>query len=113
MTPSEQLAAAADLIRDLAAKASDGPWVDVQGGWCMRSQPAEDRATWQTVCEGYTLENGRWIAALSPAIAEPLETMFREYARCTDELAYAVDNTPDGQAMLRLASALLGEDVHG
>lgn len=105
MTPSEQLVAAADLIRDLAAKASDGPWVDVQSGWCMRSQPAEDRATWQTVCEGYTPENGRWIAALSPALAAPLEAIFRFAA-----LAHRLDNpgTQDETA-LALARALLGE----
>lgn len=80
MQPSEVLLAAADRVRDLAAAATDGPWLDVQDGWCIRSEPSKDRATWQTVCEGYSPENGRWIAALSPAIGEPLETWLRQAA---------------------------------
>lgn len=87
MTPSEVLGRAADLIRDTAAAADEGPWIVYRDGWCILSQPdREDRATWRTVCsEGFTPENGRWIALLSPAVSPMIESWLRETASYFDE----------------------------
>ncbi len=54
-------------------------------------------------------DTARWIAALSPAVAPHLEMIFREYARCTAELHYPVDEAPEGKAVLALARAVLRE----
>lgn len=79
-SPSAILSRAADLIRDTAAAADDGPWIVYRDGWCILSQPdRDDRATWRTVCsEGFTPENGRWIALLSPAVAPAMADLLQQ-----------------------------------
>lgn len=72
---AELLVAAADLIRDLAAKATPGPWETIQdtGGIWREASPERSVRT----SPGYlgsmdAAADARWIAALSPALAEPM-----------------------------------------
>jgi hypothetical protein len=83
MTPSELLVAAADRIRDLAAKASPGVWAAKNltehghpGAWWVEVRHEDDETTsWSTVADLSNINSGadaRWIAALSPAVAPAL-----------------------------------------
>lgn len=73
-TPSETLRAAAVRLRELAAKATDGPWywngsqVDVEpttrGTYVVGDGQQEEDVV--------TPEDGAWIATMSPVVAEPL-----------------------------------------
>jgi hypothetical protein len=74
LTPSETLRAAAERLRAMAAKATDGPWrwngsqVDVEpttrGTYVVGDGQQEDDVV--------TPEDGAWIATMSPVVAEPL-----------------------------------------
>lgn len=70
MQPSELLSAAADRVRDLAAQATPGPWCGptVTANWSADSVTAANGRVVACHCGDDT----RWIAALSPAVAEPL-----------------------------------------
>lgn len=80
-TPSVILVAAADRIRDLAAKATPGQWGVGEGGkyvWV-----AEDRmpiACSALVSAPSAGPDCEWIAALSPAVAPMIETTLRAAA---------------------------------
>lgn len=115
------LIAAADLIRDLAAQTTK-PRPNGHG-WSVPGEEDGWEPDWAAMvtCAGYGGEDvvacdvrvgdGRWIAALSPALAPGLETMLREYARCVAELGYQVETSADGQAMLTIARSILGSGV--
>ena len=109
--PSSILTAAADRVRDLAAAATGGPWEtigDTGGIWREASPKRAVRTSPGYLGSMEAAENARWIAALSPATAAPIEAMFRFAA-----LAHQMDNagTQDENA-LALARAVLGEDTH-
>lgn len=93
MTPAEELRKAAATLRELAAEATPGPW-DVVNEMEPWDTPAADVANvhgrdrrdgtydwkWSWVVaspDGHPdpcmkVENARWVAALSPAVAGPL-----------------------------------------
>lgn len=115
-TPSALLSRAADLIRDTAATATPGPWGSTTDSnadvtFFGRNDPETGQAltTIAGLYHGEHAATGRWIALMSPAVAPAIEALLREYARCADELDYAVDRSPDGAAALALARAVLGE----
>ena len=72
MTPADELRQAATRLRELAADATPGPW----------SVTVDDDVVADTVDSGYgpqsvapnviTPEDMKWIAAMSPVIAEPM-----------------------------------------
>jgi hypothetical protein len=119
-SPSSVLLAAADRIRDLAAKAQPGPW-----GWTDygdnaafgRDQPADGTpvgtiaVVWKNELTPTPAADAAWIAALSPALAPALEALFREYARCAQSLDYDLNAAHDGRAMLDLARVILDSGV--
>lgn len=115
MTPASTLSRAADLIRDTAAAATPGPWA-VDDPAYVETIYAEDGTSvvaggrWGGEASVFNdSADARWIALMSPAVAPAIEALLREYARCADELDYAVDRSPDGAAALALARAVLGE----
>lgn len=129
MQPSDQLVAAADLIRDLAAHACKGPW------FAPGPDDTEERI-WAhnghgprgyTVVESCDYDDGRWIAALSPALAPMIQVWLR---RASEHWAVATKAAGEGvrggsgalitsdqlvgetdHAALALARALLGQDT--
>lgn len=121
-TPSAILSAAADLIRDTASAAKDGPWrnhdtwldagrytATVLAGegnktklvaWLpsFESDPADGdgqfRKAWDTA---------RWIALLSPAVAPHIEA----WLRCAAEMCNEWDD-PMTEAAIAFARSVLG-----
>lgn len=77
--PSQTLRAAATRLRELAARATDGPWkfngdaVDVEpttrGGYVARYADLEPSGE---SIRALLPADGEWIAAMSPVVAEPL-----------------------------------------
>jgi hypothetical protein len=119
MTPSETLVAAADHIRDLAAAATDGPWRER-----FEHPPRLYGPFGALVCELKSpMADGRWIAALSPATAAPLEAILRRTASDYVVSVAAWESTPraDGAierlveqqfgGALALARLVLGEET--
>lgn len=117
MTPSEVLTAAADRVRDLAADTTK-PRPNGHG-WSLLGEDDGWEPGWSTVvsCAGsggedvvavdVTVGNARWIAALSPSVAGPLEAMFRFAA-----LAHRMGNVgSQDENALTLAKAILGSGV--
>lgn len=120
VTPSETLSAAADLIRDLAAKAAKGPWhapgpddTD-ERVWSENGYPGG-----YTVAEGGDFDDFRWIAALSPALAPHLESILRWAGKvCAnaevdgwDRARIWAEMDDSMRSALDLADAILGSGV--
>lgn len=120
-SPSATLLAAADRIRDLAAKAQSGPW-----GWTDygdnaavgRDQPADGTpvgtiaVVWKTELNPTPAADARWIAALSPALAGPLEALLRTYVPIADQMSTGDLLYHRGyKPALDLARAILGSGV--
>lgn len=89
--PSETLVAAADLIRDLAAAATPGPWSTVRrvdsNGNLRQSDftrpPVADGCSPQTrAVRSHETPDYEWIAALSPALAPLLINWLEAEAAC-------------------------------
>jgi hypothetical protein len=122
MQPSEQLVAAADLIRDLAAKASTGAWKWRDPGGHIKYALMADRqiVVPSAIPDVYpSAGDARWIAAVSPALGSPIETILRWAAKvCSDveadgwdrERIWAEMDDPM-RAALDLAEAVLGSGV--
>lgn len=105
MRPSEQLVAAADLIRDLAAKTTK-PRPNGHG-WSVPGEEDGWEPDWSAVvsCAGYGGEDvvacdvrvgdARWIAALSPTLAPHVERWLRESAESLARHEPAWRDQPD------------------
>lgn len=118
MTPSELLSAAADRVRDLAAAATPGPWAEPyyddnpgDEGWWVHNGREGMRE--HAVCVTFALNprdeaDTRWIAALSPAIAEPLEALFRAAADKAEWLTRRGKRVDAGWPPLALARVVVG-----
>lgn len=120
MTPSETLTKAADLIRDLAAKATDGPWtfddstVDVDGEVYEQGGHVVAIARYGTGAGDLAEQdgNGRWIAALSPALSPMIEKWLRETAADVDAYGeYWIDAPGHVRNALAFAKTILGSGV--
>jgi hypothetical protein len=130
-TPSEVLLAAADHIRDLAAAATAGVWTATdltahghKGVWWVESEHHDSDGTMHgTVADlNYGESDARWIAALSPAIADDLAAVLRQVAAESDLriAAWRSRPRPDGEvdrlieqeygAALRLSARVLGKE---
>lgn len=80
MTPADKLREAARQVRELAGKATPGPWA-YQGAFGTGFVYPADAPPEQTVAQAWIVRarehnarfaDARWIAALSPDVAEPL-----------------------------------------
>lgn len=125
-SPSAILSRAADLIRDTAAAATEGPWRQHDGWWpgtlgvvaSVLSGEGSDtslRALLPTYEEkpATTARNvwndARWIALMSPAVAPMIEKWLRDTAAYFDEFAdYWVTIPEQARDALALARAVLG-----
>lgn len=84
MTPAEELRAAAERLRELAAKATPGPWAEPyydatqgdQGWWVHNGQEGtREHAVMVTFwLNPNAAADARWITAASPAIAPYLRS---------------------------------------
>lgn len=98
-SPAETLVAAADLIRDLAADTSKGEWLS--NLHYVDSMP--ELYVRHPVCTAAGEGDARWIAALSPALADDLSA-----------LLVALDGREFDAARviaLRLSARVLGEET--
>lgn len=129
MTPSELLTRAADLIRDAAAAATDGPWfthdahlnegghtATVLSGVYPEGQLRAWLPTWSHEPWDETRNvwnDAKWIALLSPAVAPWLERMLRHRAEVI-VWAESWDQVADiGERHLaEHVIAVLGEEAH-
>lgn len=130
MTPSELLTAAADRVRDLAAAAMPGPWTavltdhirehidDPEPTLALGAYVAgpENRKTGEgcSYCMRGNISPGtaEWIAALSPAIAAPLEAILRDTAGYFEQFAHYWVTVPEhARNALDLARSILGSGV--
>jgi hypothetical protein len=135
MTPAETLRAAAERLRELAKDATPGPWrfelrplagvnPSVEEAWVV-GPLGEDVSGTIEVARGYAHEaddadgpwlvepDGRWIAALSPAVAEPLAAWLEQRstwcAQCVhDDPVYDAERWMMWE--LAVARAILGGD---
>jgi hypothetical protein len=71
------------VIRDLAAEPQPGPWHYDD----TYDHVATEGGSWITNPGGCDYDDARWIAAFSPAIAEPLATWLGEAASTVELLA--------------------------
>jgi hypothetical protein len=102
-TPSETLRAAAARLRELAAKATDGPWywngsqVDVEpttrGTYVVGDGQQEDDVV--------TPEDGAWIAIMSPVVAEPLAAWLCQEAAWHDTQIFRTSSRHHALAFAR------------
>jgi hypothetical protein len=115
LSPAETLLAAADRIKDLAARAVVGPWA--QSLDAVYAGPDE---AWK-VADCHTSPTAAWIAALSPSVAEPIEAWLRHSAAMWEadtRRADLIGVAPGGfyigvleEQALTLARAVLGSGV--
>lgn len=129
-SPASILVAAADLIRDLAAETTK-PRPNGHG-WSVPGEEDGWEPDWSAVvsCAGYGGEDvvacdvrvgdARWIAALSPAIAGPLEAMLRQAAHEVTVSSMTLNSVEFKARLadrfapaLALAARVLGEETHG
>lgn len=77
MTPCEELRAAAQHLRALAKAATPGQWsgIELANGWAIEAVDPHD-----VPVEGLSASDAAWIAAMSPAVAEPLAALLEESA---------------------------------
>ena len=117
MTPSEVLVRAADLIRDTAAAATDAPWATVamrDHSFSVWSSNTSFEGEDEEVANSPIEPDARWIALMSPAVAGPIEQVFRAMVPAAEQ-AEAIPREsarvyPKGfHAVLALARAVLGE----
>jgi hypothetical protein len=115
MQPSDQLVAAADLIRDLAAKASTGAWKWHDPGGHIKYALMADRqiVVPSAIPDVYpSAGDARWIAALSPALAPMIEKWLRETAADVDAYGeYWIDAPGHVRNALAFAKTILGSGV--
>lgn len=125
MTPAEELRAAADKLRRLAAQADDGPWVTTWRGqeyhlegcrddglppisiseWTYAVATQEPKASEQRAeCD---TANADYIAAMHPGVGLPLATVFDAWARM-GELDPDLLNRVGGPETLAVARAING-----
>jgi hypothetical protein len=115
--PWEVIRAAADRLEELAGKATPWPWRDDAGDGYVTAEWSEgDETTWETVADT-TAANGAWIAALSPAVAEPLVAWLRYIARRIEVESRIFTTASQREALagkhshpIALARAILGEE---
>ena len=109
MNPSDLLVAAADLIRDLAAKAKPGPWSLYDRGVCWEIPELPEM---HDGLSGFREVDARWIAALSPALAPMIEKWLRETAADVDAYGeYWIDAPGHVRNALAFAKTILGSGV--
>lgn len=103
MTPAQELRQAASHLRALAAKAAPGPWHlwDRGVGWEITELPdCHDGTTfWE--------QDARWIAAMSPAVAEPLAQWLED---ATEYVVVGMHH-PWVQAAVTFARAINGTET--
>ena len=124
VTPSAQLLAAADRIRDLAAAATPGPWRQHDGWWpgtlgvvasvlSGEGTDTEVRALLPTYEETPNSEarnvrnDAAWVAALSPAVAEPLIWILEAGAQEAEAMEEQGEEVNPNWALLKLARVLV------
>ena len=117
VTPSEILSAAAVRVRDLAAEASPGVWSATDltedghpGVWWVDCDHTDEEGRLMSTVADCDRSGGdaRWIAALSPAIAEPLAEALDVAAGTAREMEEDGREVNQSWAMLDLARALVG-----
>jgi len=102
MTPVDELKAAAEKLRALAAEASEGPWTANQWG-------NVETAAYEEVAEVWPLQakpdvNVTYIAAMHPGVGAALATLLERQAKQAAEIEqYLGDQFQDGA---------LDQDVH-
>lgn len=121
MTPAEELREAAQRIRDLAAKATPGPWINVdKGDRIIRDPDATAREDDSDPCgAGPPLEyvvdeplfanpdNGAHIALFDPVVAEATAYMLMVFADKFEDIPPVhEEQTRAEQAVLSLARAI-------
>jgi hypothetical protein len=101
---------AADRIEQRAAEALPGPWVSLDNGWALVSQPdRQDRKTWRTVVSEPGVANGRWMELAAPPIAPFLTGLLRRVAT----IAEGQENREDFKANVDLNALGLAAHVMG
>jgi hypothetical protein len=115
-SPAETLTAAADRVRDLAAKAQRGPWIYNDAD----DRVMVDATEHSVICySGADYHDARWIAALSPAVAPMIATMLRGAAETCEQAAregwsdvkMRADADEAMKAAFALAERILGSGV--
>lgn len=99
MNPADEIRQAAATLRELATKATSGPWRTVEADVMADVLTVKDLGvpvitSAEDEMTGVEIADARWIATMSPSVAEPLaETLESTYyaienGRCTaDRLA--------------------------
>lgn len=91
MTPQDELRAAASIVRERAAKATPGPWLE--GGYGNYGPTVHDVASTfgiETEDSDRGKGNAAWIALANPLLAEPLADWLEETAEGFEIEAYAL-----------------------
>lgn len=81
--PTEELRAAARLLRETASKATPGPW-KTKGfgdfGWLVVDADPAGRFSVETEDNEHGRADAAWIALVSPAVADPLAAWLESVA---------------------------------
>jgi hypothetical protein len=112
MLPFDELESAADMVRDLAAKASPPPWYeqDSDYAWSLHGdmqQILRAPKDGPPYAEWPNEADAAWIITFSPAIAPWLEAMLR---RAANDLRQVWDSLPPGdEGRSRAAGSIFGD----
>jgi hypothetical protein len=112
MLPFDELESAADMVRDLAAKASPPPWYELDSdyAWSLHGdmqQILRVPKDGPPYAEGPSEHDRTWILVFSPMIAPWLEAMFR---RAANDLRQVWDSLPPGdEGRSRVAGSIFGD----
>lgn len=111
-TPSDQLREAATQLRELAVEATEGPWnYDPAYGFGSTAEVVAENGGWIVVRGDHAEDsNLRWIAAMSPAVAEPLAAWLESVALAREELDRPDLNILSEDSALTFARSLLTRD---
>ncbi|MFE3583719.1 hypothetical protein [Streptomyces vinaceus] len=102
MTPAEELRAAAEKLRVLAAEASPAPWAANQWGNVETADYAEVAEVWPLSAPANV--NVNYIAVMHPGVGAALARMLEQAAD-----ALAGQDVPDDEPALAVARAILGQ----
>lgn len=99
MTPAEEMRDAARILREVAGNAAPGPWsvggdeFELEDNLAWLEPEGDGKSCGRCTSGTIDLRNARWIALLSPAIAEPLATWLDSSADDAEEIG------PDHRAL--------------